>query len=215
MSLRLIYFRKEGLKIKMAKTIFAQNPEKYIPALAEALKKIPEFEVPEWAMYVKSGVSRERPPMDEDFWFTRAASILRQLYIRGVVGVGKLRTRYGSRKDRGGRPDKFFKSGGKIIRVILQQAEAAGLVEKVLRMQHGRRLTQQGRDFLDSIDGAYEGDVDSSEWIVKSLPVVEEQIVEVEEADEEGEAAGTDSTDDTDSGKESEEVKDEVMKDAK
>jgi small subunit ribosomal protein S19e len=158
----------------MAKTIFAQNPEKYIPALAEALKSIPEFAVPEWAMYVKSGPSRERPPMSEDFWYTRAASILRQLYIHGVVGVGKLRTRYGSRKDRGGKPDKFFKSGGKIIRVILQQAEAAGLAEKVLRMQHGRRLTQAGREFLDSIDGAYEEGIDSSEWIVQSLPVVEQ-----------------------------------------
>ena len=166
----------------MAKTIFAQNPEKYIPALAEALKNIPEFEVPEWAMYVKTGVSRERPPADDDFWHTRAASILRQLYIRGVVGVGKLRTRYGSRKDRGGRPDRFFKSGGKIIRVILQQAEAAGLVEKVMRMQHGRRLTQQGRDFLDSIDGAYE-DLNSNDWTVKSVPVVEEEVAGEEDVE--------------------------------
>ena len=169
----------------MAKTIFAQDPVKYIPALAEALKKVPEFEVPEWAMYVKTGVSRERPPMSEDFWYTRAASILRQLYIRGVVGVGKLRTRYGSRKDRGGKPDKFFKSGGKIIRVILQQAEAAGLVEKVLRLQHGRRLTQQGRDFLDSIDGAYEKEIDSSDWVVKNVPVATQPIDEVEEVVEE------------------------------
>lgn len=164
----------------MAKTIFAQNPVRYIPALAEALKNVPEFEVPEWAMYVKTGVSRERPPMAEDFWYTRAASILRQLYIHGVVGVGKLRTRYGSRKDRGGRPDKFFKSGGKIIRVILQQAEKAGLVEKVLRMQHGRRLTQQGRDFLDSIE--VEADtINSDDWIVKSAPVVEQPIDEMED----------------------------------
>ncbi len=179
----------------MTKTIFAQNPEKYIPALAEALKGVSEFEVPEWAMYVKSGPSRERPPMSEDFWYTRAASILRQLYIHGVIGVGKLRTRYGSRKDRGGKPDKFFKSGGKIIRVILQQAEAAGLVEKVLRMQHGRRLTQAGRDFLDSIDGAYEEGIDSSEWIVQSLPAVEQadeetakeeiEVVEEDTAEEE------------------------------
>ena len=164
----------------MAKTIFAQNPEKYIPALAEALKNIPEFEVPEWAMYVKTGVSRERPPKSEDFWYTRAASILRQLYIHGVVGVGKLRTRYGSRKDRGGKPDKFFKAGGKIIRVILQQAEAAGLVEKILRMQHGRRLTQSGRDFLDSIDGAYEGELNSDDWVVKNVPVADVQEDEVE-----------------------------------
>jgi small subunit ribosomal protein S19e len=164
----------------MARTIFAQNPEKYIPALAEALKKVPEFKVPEWAMYVKTGVSRERPPASVDFWYIRSASILRQLYIRGVVGVGKLRTKYGSRKDRGGKPDHFFKAGGKIIRVILQQAEEAGLVEKVTRMQHGRRLTQAGRDFLDSIDGAYENVVDSGEWIVRNIPVAEEIDQEVE-----------------------------------
>ncbi|MBS3087660.1 40S ribosomal protein S19 [Candidatus Pacearchaeota archaeon] len=155
----------------MARTIFAQNPEKYIPALAEALKKMPEFEVPEWALYAKTGVSRERPPASEDFWFIRSASILRQLYIRGVVGVGKLRTRYGSRKDRGGKPDKFFKSGGKIIRVILQQAEAAGLVEKVLRMQHGRRLTDKGRELLDSIDGAYENVINGNDWVVRNAPL--------------------------------------------
>lgn len=136
----------------MAKTIFTKDPVKFIPALAEALKKIDAFEIPEWAMFVKSGVSRERPPVDDDFWYIRAASILRQLYIKGVVGVGKLRTRYGSRKDRGGRPDKFKKSSGKIIRVILQQAEAAGLVEKVLRLQHGRRLTVAGQNLLDSIE---------------------------------------------------------------
>ncbi len=190
----------------MAKTIFAQNPEKFIPALAEALKKIPEFEVPEWAAYVKTGVSRERPPMSDDFWYTRAASILRQLYIRGVVGVGKLRTRYGSRKDRGGRPDKFFKAGGKIIRVILQQAEAAGLVEKVLRMQHGRRLTEKGRDFLDSIDGAYE-DLDAKDWIVTRAAVEDVQpIDEVEEKEVETVAENTDE-------EKVEEVKDEVVKD--
>jgi len=203
----------------MAKTIFAQDPEKYIPALAEALKNIPEFEVPEWAHYVKTGVSRERPPAMDDFWYTRSASILRQLYIRGVVGVGKLRTRYGSRKDRGGRPDKFFKSGGKIIRVILQQAEAAGLVEKVLRMQHGRRLTQAGRDFLDSIDGVYDSEVKGEDWVVKNIPIVTQPIDEVEaevvdedtsEEKEEGDNKTRTNTDDTDS-KDIEETKDEVQ----
>ena len=148
----------------------------------------------EWAMYVKTGVSRERPPMDDDFWFTRSASILRQLYIHGVVGVGKLRTRYGSKKDRGGKPDRFFKASGKIIRVILQQAEAAGLVEKILRRQHGRRLTQAGRDLLDSIEGCYDDVMNSDDWVVKDAPVAVQPI------DEEGEVeVGTDSTDDTDS----------------
>lgn len=167
--------------MKMARTIFAQNPEKFIPALAEALKNIPEFEVPEWAMYVKSGVSRERPPASEDFWFVRTASVLRQLYVRGVVGVGKLRTRYGSKKDRGGKPDKFFKAGGKIIRVILQQAEAAGLVEKVTGRQFGRRLTEKGRALLDSIDAPYDV-VDSDAWISEGVtPEIVEENIEINE----------------------------------
>jgi len=58
----------------MAKTIFAKDPVKFIPALAETLKGMEEFEVPEWASFVKSGSSRERPPVDENFWYTRAAS---------------------------------------------------------------------------------------------------------------------------------------------
>jgi small subunit ribosomal protein S19e len=135
----------------MAKEIFAKDPEMFVLALAEKLKGVSEFVVPEWSFFVKSGTSKQRPPMSQDFWYVRSASILRQLYIRGVVGVGKLRTRYGGRKDRGGNPDEFRKAGGKIIRTILQQAEAAGLVEKVSRFQHGRRLTPKGREFLDSI----------------------------------------------------------------
>jgi len=166
----------------MARTIFTKDPVKFIPALAEALKNVPEFEVPEWANYVKTGVSRERPPAMDDFWYTRAASILRQLYIKGVVGVGKLRTKYGSRKDRGGRPDKFFKSGGKIIRVILQQAEAAGLVEKVMRMQHGRRLAAAGRDLLDSIEVEEKKGLNFEEISVKAREIVDPQDANLEEA---------------------------------
>ncbi len=172
----------------MAREIYAKDPELFIPALAEALKKIPEFEAPEWVAFVKTGTSRERPPVDEDFLYVRAASILRQLYIKGVVGVGKLRSRYGSRKDRGGKPDKFKKSGGKIIRVILQQAEAAGLVEKVTRMQFGRRLTQTGRDLLDSIEVAEKKGLDFGSTIVVPKEVVEdvqEENVASEEIKEE------------------------------
>ena len=179
----------------MAKTIFMKDPVKFIPALAETLKKVDEFQVPEWAMFVKSGVSRERPPVDDDFWYIRAASILRQLYIKGVVGVGKLRTRYGSRKDRGGKPDKFKKSGGKIIRVILQQAEEAGLVEKVLRLQHGRRLTAAGRDLLDSIEVEKIEDLDFDSVSVKPTKIENQNTDEedkgvVEEATEISEDKG-------------------------
>lgn len=165
----------------MSKKIFSKEPQKFNEKLAEALKKFPEFEVPEWMAYVKSGVSKERPPVDENFWFKRTASILRQLYIEGVVGVNRLKTRYGSRKNRGGRRAKFFKASGKIIRVILQQAEKAGLVEKVERLQHGRRLTLKGREFLDSIE------VEETKGIDFDEVVVEEKQIEQETFEEESE----------------------------
>lgn len=135
----------------MARIIHEQEPQEYNEELAKALANIPELSAPEWVAIVKSGMSRERIPADADFWYKRMASILRQLYLNGVVGVGKLRTRYGGKKNRGARRSKFFKSSGKLIRVILQKCETAGLVEKVDNLQHGRRLTEKGREFLDAI----------------------------------------------------------------
>jgi len=132
-------------------SVYDQNPNEYNNKLAEALKEKEEFKMPDWAAYVKTGVSKERPPAEDDFWYKRAASILRQLYINGVVGVGRLRTRYGSKKDRGMKPEKFKKASGKIIRIILQQAEKAGFVEKFKGKKSGRKLTEKGKEFLDSI----------------------------------------------------------------
>jgi len=163
----------------MAREIFAKDPQKFNAALAEALKKVPEFKKPEWVDFVKSGYGRERPMKDDDFWNKRGASILRQLYLKGVVGVGKLRTRYGNKKKRGTRASKFAKASGKIIRSILQQAEKAGLVEKVTKMQHGRRLTQKGRDFLDSIE------VEAGKEIV--VEMVQSKINDQEDSQENGE----------------------------
>ncbi len=119
--------------------------------LAEALKKLGELKKPEFMDYVKSSPSKERPPVDEDFWFKRAASILRQIYIRKIVGVNRLRTRYGSKKNRGKKPERFMKSGGKIIRLILQQAEKAGLVEKISTKKKGRSLTKHGRKLIEEL----------------------------------------------------------------
>lgn len=136
--------------------VYDFNAQEYNLKLAEALKKIPEFERPMWSEFVKSNPSKERPIEDPDFWHKRAASILKQIYKNEVVGVNRLRTKYGSKKDRGSRPEKFFKSGGKIIRTILQQSDKAGFTEvkkiiKGIKSKTGRRLTEKGRRFLDSV----------------------------------------------------------------
>jgi len=124
---------------------------KYNDLLAEALKKIPEFKQPEILQYVKTSVHKSRPSIDPDFWYKRSASILRQFYINGIVGVQRLRTRYGGKKKRGAKPSEFRKSGGKIIRTIVQQAESAGFLEKSKDAKAGRKLTEKGIKFLEEI----------------------------------------------------------------
>lgn len=138
----------------MEKTLYDIEPDKFGRALAKTLKEkemLDAFEMPEWAYFVKTSAARARPPAESDWWHLRAASILRQIYIKGVIGVEKLRTRYGGRKDRGMRPKEFRKGSGKIIRVILQQAEKAGLLEKIKDKRSGRKLTKKGKQLLDEV----------------------------------------------------------------
>jgi len=133
-------------------SIYDLPAQEFNDSLAEALEKLPEFKMPEWALFVKTGVSKIKPPTDNDWWYHRAASIIRQVSIRGLVGVSRLRVRYGSKQNRGMKPEKFTKSSGKLIRTILQQAETAGFLEKVVDgKKRGRKLTEKGKQFLDSI----------------------------------------------------------------
>lgn len=133
--------------------------QEYNLKLAEALKQLPEFEAPEWINFVKSSPSKERPIDDPDFWHKRAASILRQIYKKGIVGVSRLRTKYGSKKNRGYAPERFQRAGGKIIRTLLQQADKAGLTEiakdikDVRSKRPGRQLTKKGKEFMEGIGG--------------------------------------------------------------
>ena len=137
--------------------VYELNAQEYNVKLAEALKQIQEIAEPEWAAFVKSGPSKERPIEDADFWYKRTASVLRQIYKKGIIGVNKLRTKYGSKKNRGMAPERFKKASGKIIRVILQQTDKAGLTEiakeikGVRGKKPGRQLTAKGKELLESI----------------------------------------------------------------
>ena len=143
---------RHGLLRKDKMSVYDVEPQKHIDELAKKLESMPEFEIPLWANFVKTSTARKRPPVDSKFWYKRAASILRQAFLRGIVGVGKLRTRYGGRKKRGAMPEKFKKASGKIIRLILQQSEKAGLLEKSKGKRAGRELTKKGLELLNSIE---------------------------------------------------------------
>jgi len=133
-------------------TINEVKSDQLIEKTAEELKKLPELKQPIWAMFVKTGMHKERTPLRKDWWYIRAAAVLRKISLMGPIGVNKLRTKYGGRKNRGHKPSHFYKSSGNIIRKIMQGLEKAGLIKKVEKGVHkGKVLTIKGNSLLTGV----------------------------------------------------------------
>ncbi|MEM4348499.1 MAG: 30S ribosomal protein S19e [Candidatus Anstonellaceae archaeon] len=126
-------------------TVYDVTPNKLIAKVAEKLKQM-NISAPPWIGMVKSGSHRQRLPQQKDFWYIRLASMLRNAYVHGTVGVSSLRSHYGGRKIRGVKPEKKRKAGGAIIRKGLQALEAAGLMVK---KKVGRQISAAGKKLLD------------------------------------------------------------------
>jgi small subunit ribosomal protein S19e len=144
-------------------TLYDVPAEDLIEAVAAELED--RIDEPDWVEFTKSGVDRELPPQQDDFWFVRAASLLRKVAIRGPIGVERLATEYGGAKAGSNR----YRVGGtehtdgsrNIIRTALQQLEEADLVRTA--KGEGRRLTDEGRSFLDGIAGDTLAELDRPE----------------------------------------------------
>lgn len=97
-------------------------------------------------------------PYDNDWLYTRAASIAYQLYMRQKVGTLGLRKHYGGKANRGTKREHTRKAAGKNIRYCLIQLEQAGLVgtakfqsEDGSSLTMGKCLTRKGVMDLDRI----------------------------------------------------------------
>jgi|SRR3989344_935204 len=133
-------------------TIYDVDASELIKKASHKLKSIEDIKAPSWALFVKTGTSKERPPMDKDWWYMRVASILRKVCVLGPIGVSKLRKKYGGKKNRGHKPEHFYKGSGNIIRKALQQLEKAGLIIQAEKGVHkGKIVTPKGKKFLDTI----------------------------------------------------------------
>lgn len=131
-------------------TVYDINPNQLIDKAAEELKKL--VKTPSWAMYVKTGAGRERPPISKDWYYKRLAALLRKVYLNGPIGVNKLRVKYGKRKSVGMSGDRIFKGSGKVIRTCLQELEKLQFVKKVEKGVHkGKIITGKGKSFLDKL----------------------------------------------------------------
>jgi len=125
--------------------------ELLIKRLADYLKEnVNTLKPPYWVYYAKTASYKERVPDNpEEWWYLRAASLLRKLYLSDEpIGVGTTRTIYSERKRRGARPPITVKAPGHSARVIFQQLERAGLV---IKSNKGRMLSPKGRSLLDRL----------------------------------------------------------------
>jgi small subunit ribosomal protein S19e len=122
---------------------------------AVAAKLEDRLEEPDWLQFSKTGESKELPPQQDDFWYVRGASLLRKVAQKGPIGVERLSTEYGGRKQGSTRyrvAAEHRSDGSKnVIRTLLQQLEEVDLVTTA--EGEGRRITPEGRSLLDTTAG--------------------------------------------------------------
>lgn len=129
-------------------TVYDVPAPKLIDEAARRLQEVKEITAPDWALFAKTGIHTEKPPVQDDWWHTRVAAVLRKVYTEGPIGTETLRAHFGGYRDRGNRPNRAVKGSGSIAREALQQLEAAGLVQTV--QAQGRIVTAKGRGLMDN-----------------------------------------------------------------
>ena len=129
-------------------TVYDVPSKDLIDAVAKKLQNDKTIVVPDANVFSRTGVDKENPPTDKNWWYTRCASILRKIYINKVIGVEHLKAEYGGKRDRGSKPYKARSGSGTIVRRALQQLEKAGYVTKI--KGKGRVLTAKSISFLDN-----------------------------------------------------------------
>ncbi|MFB6195896.1 MAG: 30S ribosomal protein S19e [Haloplanus sp.] len=144
-------------------TLYDVPADALIDELSDRLED--RIDDPAWADYVKTGASKELPPQQDDFWSVRAASLLRKVAVDGPVGVDRLSTAYGDRKQGSTRyrvAAAHSEAGSKnIIRTILQQLEDEDLVSTA--QGEGRVVTAEGQSLLDEVAADVLDDLDRPE----------------------------------------------------
>ncbi|HTP53798.1 MAG TPA: 30S ribosomal protein S19e [Thermoplasmata archaeon] len=117
--------------------------------LAVELKSRGAVTPPTWAEFVKTGVHKQRAPVEPDWWYMRSASVLRKIYLKGYIGVERLSAEYGGKRDRGSAPYHARTGSRAVLREIVQQLEKSGLVQPYKTL--GRRVSASGQKLLDTV----------------------------------------------------------------
>ncbi|KAJ1421469.1 Winged helix DNA-binding domain superfamily [Sesbania bispinosa] len=135
-----------------SRTVKDVSPHEFVKAYSAHLKRSGKMELPEWTDIVKTARFKELAPHDPDWYYVRAASMARKIYLRGRSWCWCISEDLWWSQRNGSRPPHFCKSSGAIARHILQQLQNMSIIE--LDTKGGRRITSSGRRDLDQVAGA-------------------------------------------------------------
>eukprot|EP00178_Gracilaria_changii_P012671 TRINITY_DN35815_c0_g1_i1.p1 TRINITY_DN35815_c0_g1~~TRINITY_DN35815_c0_g1_i1.p1 ORF type:complete len:177 (+),score=33.50 TRINITY_DN35815_c0_g1_i1:68-532(+) len=138
----------EESKVMKGATVKDVPCQAFIKALAAHFKK--KMDLPEWHDLIKTATYKELSPIDPDWYFIRAASVARRVYLHGGIGVGALQIAYGGRNTNGVQRPHFSKAAKGVIRHALQQLEKLKFVGQ-RDGRKGRWMTKAGQRELDVI----------------------------------------------------------------
>jgi len=143
-------------------SLFIQRLAKHIKDNVDQVQPLP------WSTLAKTSSHTQRQPQEPDWWFTRAASMLRKTYLHGPIGTERLRADYGGRKGMKVSREHVKKGGGSNVRKILQQLETAGLIETT--KNKGRTITKEGRRTLDKLAAQIQEELEKKQLELKKYP---------------------------------------------
>ena len=115
---------------KVGATVKDVPAQEFVSALAAHFKKTQKLTVPAYHDLIKTATYKELCPQDPDWYYVRAASVARKIYLRGGIGVGAFQKIYGGAKSNGSRRPHFAKAAAGIHRNILQALTEIDLVAK-------------------------------------------------------------------------------------
>jgi len=133
--------------------------QKLVSELTQALKGEDALQPPEWAPFAKTAAHREKAPEQSDWWYRRAASVLRKLYLHGPLGTERLARLYSGAVDRGSKPNRSHPGSRKVLRLMMQQLETAKLVE---RSSKGRYVAPRGQALLNNTAHALRPEINAT-----------------------------------------------------
>jgi len=122
---------------------------KWVKAMAQQFKREGKIQVPNCADLVKTCHGRERAPQSNDWYYLRAAAVLRRIYLRPGTGYGGLGKAFAVKKNRGSKPERTIKAAVGPLHWACKALESLKLIAK--GKSKGRVLTREGRKRADTV----------------------------------------------------------------